>query len=136
MISSAVYRFRAIPPPFVGWNPNSRSDLVYRGQVTIELQSPGVVQIENSVLNVSTTAIGSSTHGGTIAIATPRKVVIEGSELRTNAAAGSGGTINITATKKVVEDATSVISATSATGPNGSVTITAPKTILNGVVEP
>jgi hypothetical protein len=29
-----VYRFRAMLPPFVGWNPNSRSDLVYRGQVT------------------------------------------------------------------------------------------------------
>ena len=34
MISSAVYRFRAMPPPFVGWNPNSRLDLVYRGQVS------------------------------------------------------------------------------------------------------
>jgi hypothetical protein len=33
MISSAVYRFRAIPSPFVGWNPHSRSNLVYRGQV-------------------------------------------------------------------------------------------------------
>jgi hypothetical protein len=33
MISSAVYRVRAMPPPFVGWNPNSRPDLVYRGQV-------------------------------------------------------------------------------------------------------
>ena len=35
MISSAVYRFRAMPPPFVGWNPNSRLDLVYRGQITV-----------------------------------------------------------------------------------------------------
>jgi hypothetical protein len=34
MISSAVYRFRAMPPPSVGWNPHSRSDLVYRGQVS------------------------------------------------------------------------------------------------------
>ena len=33
MISSAVYRFRAMPPPFVGWNPNSRLDLVYRRQI-------------------------------------------------------------------------------------------------------
>ena len=37
MISSAVYRFRAMPSPFVGWNPNSRSDLVYRGQVMMLL---------------------------------------------------------------------------------------------------
>jgi hypothetical protein len=34
MIASVVYRFRAMPPPFVDWNPNSRSDLVYRGQVS------------------------------------------------------------------------------------------------------
>ena len=34
MMSSAVYRFRAMPPPSVGWNPNSRLDLVYRGQVS------------------------------------------------------------------------------------------------------
>jgi hypothetical protein len=34
MISSAVYRFRAMPPPFVDWNPHSRADLVYRGQVS------------------------------------------------------------------------------------------------------
>jgi hypothetical protein len=34
MISSAVYRVRAMPPPFVGWNANSRPDLVYRGQVS------------------------------------------------------------------------------------------------------
>jgi hypothetical protein len=33
MISSSVYRVRAMPPPFVGWNPNSKPDLVYRGQV-------------------------------------------------------------------------------------------------------
>src|SRR5713101_3668383 len=33
MISSAVYRVRAMPPPFGGWEPNSRPDLVYRGQV-------------------------------------------------------------------------------------------------------
>ncbi len=35
MISSAVYRFRAMPPPSVGWNSNSRLDLVYRRQVTL-----------------------------------------------------------------------------------------------------
>src|SRR6478672_7369886 len=35
IISSAVYRFRAMRPPFAGRNPNSRSDLVYRGQVTL-----------------------------------------------------------------------------------------------------
>src|SRR5262249_42189135 len=33
MISSAVYRFRAMLPPFAGRNLNSRSGLVYRGQV-------------------------------------------------------------------------------------------------------
>jgi hypothetical protein len=30
-----VYRFRAMRPPFAGRNPNSRSDLVYRGQVSL-----------------------------------------------------------------------------------------------------
>ena len=34
MISSAVYRLGAIPPPFAGRNLNSRSGLVYRGQVS------------------------------------------------------------------------------------------------------
>jgi hypothetical protein len=34
MISSAVYRVRAMLPPFVGWNPHSIPDMVYRGQVT------------------------------------------------------------------------------------------------------
>jgi hypothetical protein len=34
-----VYRFRAMRPPFAGRNPNSRSDLVYRGQV-----NPGTTQ--------------------------------------------------------------------------------------------
>src|SRR5207247_10988365 len=29
MIASAVYRVRAMLPPFVSWNPNSRPDLVY-----------------------------------------------------------------------------------------------------------
>ena len=33
MISSAVYRFRAMPPPFAGRKRNSRSGLVYRGPV-------------------------------------------------------------------------------------------------------
>jgi hypothetical protein len=33
-----VYRFRAMRPPFAGRNPNSRSDLVYRGQVSTLLQ--------------------------------------------------------------------------------------------------
>ena len=104
----------------------------------VELSSSRVPESyrSRSVLNVTTTGINTAAHAGTIAIATPQKVVIQGSELRTNAAAGSGGTINITATKNVVEDAASVISATSATGPNGSVTITAPTTILNGIVEP
>jgi len=46
MISSAVYRFRAMPPPSVGWNPYSRSDLVYRGQVSIDKQI-----IVNGILN-------------------------------------------------------------------------------------
>ena len=35
MISSAVYRFRAMPPPFAGRKLNSRSGLVYRGQVSL-----------------------------------------------------------------------------------------------------
>jgi len=39
MISSTVYRVRAMPPPFVGWNPNSRPDLVYRGQVNTKVSS-------------------------------------------------------------------------------------------------
>jgi len=34
MISSAVYRLRAMLPPFAGRNLNSRSGLVYRGQIT------------------------------------------------------------------------------------------------------
>src|SRR5262249_31216228 len=33
IISSAVYRFRAMLPPFASRNPHSRSDLVNRGQV-------------------------------------------------------------------------------------------------------
>jgi hypothetical protein len=41
MLSSAVYRVRAMPPPFVGWNPHSRPDLVYRGQGTSSAVSPG-----------------------------------------------------------------------------------------------
>ncbi len=37
MAASAVYRFRAMLPPFAGRNPNSRSDLVYRGQVKVTI---------------------------------------------------------------------------------------------------
>jgi hypothetical protein len=37
MISAVVHRFRAMPPPFVGWNPNSRLNLVYRGEVSMFL---------------------------------------------------------------------------------------------------
>ena len=61
---------------------------------------------------------------------------LHNSQMLSTATEGHGGTINVTATKWVVEDGASVISATSATGPNGSVTITAPVTILNGVVAP
>ncbi len=103
---------------------------------TIELKSPGVVRVENSVISASTAGTDAAAHGGTIEISTPRNIVIKGSELLTNAAAGPGGTITIAATKRVVEDAASVISATSVTGPNGSVTITAPVKILNGVIAP
>jgi hypothetical protein len=39
MISSALYRFRAMPLPFVGWNSNSRLDLGYRGQVNLAAAS-------------------------------------------------------------------------------------------------
>jgi hypothetical protein len=39
MISSAVYRFRAMPPPFAGRNLNFRSGLVYRGLVSIAAHS-------------------------------------------------------------------------------------------------
>ena len=45
MIASAVYRVRATPAPFVGWNPNSRSDLVYRGQVSEVSQTPIVREV-------------------------------------------------------------------------------------------
>jgi hypothetical protein len=38
MLSSAVYRFRAMPPPFTGRKLNSRSGLVYRGQVKTKYQ--------------------------------------------------------------------------------------------------
>ena len=103
---------------------------------TIEIESPGVVRIENSVISASTTGTNATARGGMIEISSPEKVVIEGSELRTNAVAGPGGSINITATHRVVEDVASVISATSSTGPDGSVTVIAPVAILNGVVEP
>jgi len=40
MISSAVYRFRAMPPPFADRKLNSRSGLVYyRGHVSGDLVS-------------------------------------------------------------------------------------------------
>ena len=50
MISPAVYRFRAMPPPFAGRKLNSRSGLVYRGQVklTVPLSMSGPCSIRIS----------------------------------------------------------------------------------------
>ena len=45
LISSALYRFRAMTRPSVGWNPNSRLDLVNRGQVNPISHSSSLVYI-------------------------------------------------------------------------------------------
>jgi filamentous hemagglutinin family protein len=101
---------------------------------TIHVQADQKIKLTDSTLTTSV-AGGPGTVGGAITLDS-NVVKLQNSQILSTATEGHGGTVNITATKRLVEDATSVISATSATGPNGSVTITAPRTILNGVVEP
>lgn len=101
---------------------------------TIHVQADQKIKLTDSTLTTSV-AGGPGTVGGTITLDS-NVVRIQNSQILSTATEGHGGTINITANERVVEDAASVISATSATGPNGSVTISAPVTILHGVVEP
>jgi filamentous hemagglutinin family protein len=114
-------------------------------QSTISAQSVnghgGIIEVHANKVRLTDTQLttsvsgGPQTVGGTITI-DGNAVRVKNSQILSTATEGQGGTIDITATHRVVENAASVISATSATGPNGSVTITAPVTILNGVVEP
>ena len=101
---------------------------------TIDVGAKGIVSLNDTLLTTAVSG-GPQTVGGTITI-DGNAVRVKNSQILSTATEGQGGTIDITATHRVVENAASVISATSATGPNGSVTITAPVTILNGVVEP
>jgi hypothetical protein len=101
---------------------------------TINVQVNRGIQFTDSTLTTSVSG-GPATIGGGISLESS-VVKLQNSQVLSTATEGQGGTINLTASHRVVEDAASVISATSATGPNGSVTITAPVTILNGVVEP
>lgn len=101
---------------------------------TIHVQADQKIKLTNSELTTSVFG-GPQSIAGRISLES-KVVTLQNSQVLSKATEGQGGTINITATHRVVEDAASVISATSATGPNGSVTITAPVAILNGVVEP
>jgi hypothetical protein len=101
---------------------------------TIHVQADHKIKLTDSTLTTSV-AGGPGTVGGAITLDS-NVVRIQNGQILSPATEGHGGTINITASKRVVEDAASVISAVSDTGPDGSVTITAPRTILHGVVEP
>ena len=119
---------------FVSHNSTLSAQSAQGNGGTIHVQADQKIKLTNSELTTSVFG-GPQSIAGRISLES-KVVTLQDSQVLSRATEGQGGTINITATHRVVEDAASVISATSATGPNGSITITAPVTILNGVVEP
>jgi large exoprotein involved in heme utilization and adhesion len=99
----------------------------------ILVTAPSLIRLRGSEIS-ATVGGGPETVGGNITI-DPEFVIMENSQIRANAFAGRGGTVQITA-GVFLADPTSQVSASSTLGIDGQVDIQAPVTNLSGVVSP
>ncbi len=98
----------------------------------IEIRAVDMVQLGNST--VSTSVIGGAGGGGNITI-DPNAVVLQNSQIITRAVQGAGGNISIT-TNLLLQDSTSIISASSQFGQQGNIVIQSPISPASGKIVP
>ena len=109
-------------------NSSVKTEAVQARGGNIEIQAIDQVRLVNS--SISTSVIGGSGSGGNITI-DPNVVVLQNSNVITQAVQGAGGNITIT-TPLFLADSSSLVSASSQFGLNGTVTIQSPTSNLSG----
>ena len=104
------------------------------GNIDIAAQG-NPLTLTNSVIAASSNG-GNGSNGGNITITDVGRTILTGSGILAQANQGNGGAINLTLEPGAlfIEDAQSLVSATSAAGNNGTVTINAPQTDLNSAL--
>jgi filamentous hemagglutinin family protein len=100
----------------------------------IKLTAPSMILLSDSTI-VSSVKGGPGSKGGNISL-DPLYVVIGNSQILAQANQGAGGNIDITATRLIMIDPSSRISASSNTGLNGAVTVQSPLQNLSGTIVP
>lgn len=99
------------------------------GQVVIT--APEMVQLSYSKISTSVAGSAVDTAGGNVTI-DPQFVVLQNSQIRANAFAGSGGAIDIIATSAFIADPASIVDASSTKGISGTVNIQSPLQNVGG----
>lgn len=102
------------------------------GAIKITTNPGGTVQLTNSTISAS--VLNGAGGGGSVNI-DPQFVILQNSQILATAVHGPGGNIFIT-TNLLLEDGTSVISASSQFGSNGTVTIQSPNAPVSGQIQP
>src|SRR5207247_1667143 len=100
----------------------------------IRVTASSMVRVQNS--QITATVSGGAGDGGNVTIDTidPEFILLQGSQITANAVAGNGGRISLTASKALLKDPSSAITASSTLGINGQVDIRAPVTSISGTV--
>jgi filamentous hemagglutinin family protein len=102
------------------------------GAIKITTEPSGTVQLTNS--RISASVLDGTGGGGSVDI-DPQFVILQNSQILAQAVQGAGGNISIT-TNLLLQDANSVISASSQFGVNGTVTIQSPNNPAGGKIQP
>jgi len=102
------------------------------GAIKITTNPGGTVELTNSKISAS---VRDGTGGGSSVNIDPQSVILLNSQILANAVFGPGGNISIT-TNLLLQDANSVISASSRFGQNGTITIQSPINPAGGKIIP
>jgi filamentous hemagglutinin family protein len=102
------------------------------GAIKITTNPNGTVQLTDSMISAS--VLNGEGGGGSVNI-DPQSVILQNSQILANAVFGPGGNIFIT-TNLLLQDANSVISASSRFGQNGTITIQSPINPAGGKIIP
>jgi hypothetical protein len=98
----------------------------------IGIFATNMVHLTDSII---TSSVGNETKtdtlGGNVTI-DPQFVILQNSQVRANAFAGSGGAIDITATSAFIADPSSIVSASSTLGVSGTINIQSPVQNVGG----
>jgi filamentous hemagglutinin family protein len=102
------------------------------GAIKITTNPNGTVQLTDSLISAS---VSDGTSGGGSVNIDPQFVLLQNSQIRADAKSGPGGNIFIT-TNLLLQDATSIISASSQFGQQGTITIQSPIAPASGKIVP